>query len=166
MKTLTLIRHAKSDWSVEWQSDFNKWLAERWEKEIKEMWKKMKKLELDFDLIICSPSKRTILTLEWLSKIHKDLKKVSTIYMNEIYSLHSTGGDGVIEIIKKQNKRVKSLAIVWHNPLFDWLLKKLTNISLPVPTLWIVEISFNMDSWKEITKEWKMTMFLAPKKSS
>jgi hypothetical protein len=32
--------------------------------------------------------------------------------MNEIYSLHSTGGDGVIEIIKKQNKRVKSLAIV------------------------------------------------------
>jgi hypothetical protein len=55
---------------------------------------------------------------------------------------------------------------VWHNPLFDWLLKKLTNISLPVPTLWIVEISFNMDSWKEITKEWKMTMFLAPKKSS
>ena len=164
MKTLTLIRHAKSDWSVEWQSDFDRWLAERWEKQIKEMWKKMKKLELDFDLIICSNAKRTILTLEWLTKIHKDLKKVSTIYMNEIYALCETNGDGVIEIIKKQNKKVKSLAIVWHNLLFDKLVKRFTNTALSVPTLWIVEIIFEIDSWEEITKEWKMTMFLAPEK--
>jgi phosphohistidine phosphatase len=163
MKTLTLIRHAKSDWSIEWQSDFERGLAERWKKQIEEMGKIMKKLELKFDYIICSPANRAVLTFEWLSKKYEDFKKNPTIFVDEIYKLHNSIWDGVIEIIKKIDNNINSLAIIWHNPLFNELIKKLTNIPLSIPTLWIIRIEFDIDSWDNISKKGEIKMFLTPK---
>jgi phosphohistidine phosphatase len=164
MKTLTLIRHAKSDWAIEWQSDFDRWLAEKWERQIKKMWKLLKKLEPNFDLIICSPAQRAVLTLNGLSKVYKNLKKMPTTFVDEIYSLHNSTWEGIIELIKKQNNKIDSLAIVGHNPLLSELVKRFTKIPLALPTLGIIQIEFDWNSWEDITKEGRIVWFLGGRK--
>lgn len=159
MKTLTLIRHAKSDWAIDWQADFDRWLAERWERQIKEMWELLKKLKPHFGLIICSPAKRTVLTLKGLRKIYKDLKEVPTIFMEEVYSLHNSTWEGVVEIIKRQDNKIDSLAIVGHNPLLSELVKKFTWIPLVMPALGIIQIEFDGNSWEDITKMGEIRWF-------
>lgn len=166
MKKILLIRHAKSDWSIEWQEDFERWLWERWKKQVVEMWKILKKLDLEIDLIICSKAKRAILTYEWLAKKFGKIKDFEIIFSQEIYDNHLSNFDKVIDLLEKTDDEKNFLAIIWHNPLFDEILKKLTEVSwLHIPTLWIVEIDFKINSWKDLRKKWEIRLFLCPSKN-
>ena len=56
MKTLTLLRHAKSSWDDPAQSDFDRPLNERGRKAARAMGREMRRLGLSYDLILASPA--------------------------------------------------------------------------------------------------------------
>lgn len=115
------------------------------------------------DLIICSKSKRTILIYEWLAKKFEKIKKIEINFSQEIYDYHLSDSEKFIDLIEKVDDKIDKLAIIWHNPLFDEIIEKLINISwIHIPTLWIVEIKFKIDSWWKIRDKWELRLFLTP----
>lgn len=94
MKQLLLIRHAKSDWDVEEYPDFARPLNKRGIKEALTEKENLKKWILNADVILCSPSVRTIQTLSLLtgkslSEIPQ-LKLISDIYLANKETLKNT----------------------------------------------------------------------------
>lgn len=82
MKTLFLIRHAKSSWDDPNKDDFDRPLNERGKRNAPFMGKLLKKENILPDLIISSPAKRAIATAKIIAdetgypknKIHTDSK--------------------------------------------------------------------------------------------
>lgn len=164
MKTLILIRHAKSDKETPIASDFERGLAERGKKEAKEMGKTLKKLQFETDFIICSSATRAILTLEWLIKQYEHLKEIPSIFVQEIYDYHMGGTRKTMDLIKWINDEVTSLTLIGHNPCFEELFADFLSVSwFSYPTLWITQIDFDVDSWKDV-KYGTLKMFIAPSK--
>lgn len=165
MKKITLIRHAKSDWSKPELNDFDRWLGPRGIRQLKEMWGLLKKLKPEFDQIICSPSLRTTLTFEWLAEEYKELKNMSFVFMQEIYDYAEWYTEDMIEIIENIDENINSLAIIWHNNLFNELVENFTSVVwLHIPTLTVVEIIFNIESWKNIRWNGIIKMYFKPHK--
>ena len=66
MKTIILVRHAKSGFKNTPMIDFDRPLSEKWNNEVIFMQKLLKKIDIKSDIIFCSDAKRTRETLEWL----------------------------------------------------------------------------------------------------
>ncbi|HEY0356372.1 MAG TPA: histidine phosphatase family protein [Flavisolibacter sp.] len=58
MKTLLLVRHAKSSWDAPGLSDFDRPLNERGKNDAPEMAKRLKAKGVSIDLFVSSPAKR------------------------------------------------------------------------------------------------------------
>ena len=60
MKTLLIIRHAKSSWDIASLNDFDRSLNERGKKDAPRMAKRLKEKDIYPDVMISSPAKRGI----------------------------------------------------------------------------------------------------------
>jgi phosphohistidine phosphatase len=164
MKTIILIRHARSDWSDTSLPDFERWLCKRGKKEIKEMGKILKEISFETDIFLCSLAKRAKLTLDWLKGKYSKIKKIPTTFLQEIYDFHLDGSKKIIEIIKATNPDLSSITLIGHNPAFDEILENLTSVrGLHISTLAFVEIEFEVKKWSEINKNGKLKTFISPK---
>jgi phosphohistidine phosphatase len=160
MKNLYLIRHAKSDWSDESKSDFERGLNKRGKKAIFIMADALKEKQVMPDLILCSTAKRTKLTAKGLAKeigYAGEIKYTDTLYMAE--------PETILTLIQNIDDKHNTLFIVGHNPETTELSNIMTNAYIDnVPTLGIVAIQLPVSSWKNIvTGEGKLTFFVYPK---
>ena len=64
MKTLIIVRHAKSSWDDPDISDFNRPLNERGKKDAPRMAKRLKEKDLAFNTVVSSPAVRALTTCE------------------------------------------------------------------------------------------------------
>jgi len=86
MKTLYIIRHAKSSWKGIWLDDFDRWLNKRWKEDLEIIWNEFRKRKIKLDKVYSSSAKRAKLTCEFLcSKIDYSLEKV--IFDKKIYDI-------------------------------------------------------------------------------
>ena len=159
--TLYLLRHAKSDWSFPGQKDIDRELNNRGYNDAPRMGRKLYELEAIPDKIICSPSKRTKLTIEFVcEQLKYDLSKVE--YNDEIYeaSLRT-----LLNVINNLEDETKSVMLVGHNPGFTYLAEYLTKQEIGnVPTCGALRLDFNIGSWKEVSAGLAdMKWFIYPK---
>lgn len=161
MKNLILIRHAKSDWSIEGQDDYERWLSDRWYNQIQ----KISEIIDFFDTqkIICSSSRRTVLTYEWLKKNSEKFSKIPVEFDKKIYDIHQNNVIDFIQMIRELPNDLDSVAIIGHNTIFDDFIKEFTKSKLHIPTWWVVEICFDTHLWSNIYK-WKVVNFITPQK--
>ena len=160
MKNLYLIRHAKSDWSSENKSDFERGLNKRGKTAILTMAKVLKDKKVMPDLILSSTAKRAKLTAKGLAKeigYSGKIKYIDALYMAEPETIQ--------ELIKDVNAKYDTLFIVGHNPETTELSNMLTKNSIDnVPTLGIVALQLPIDDWKQFKiREGKMKFFIYPK---
>lgn len=165
MKTLILIRHAKSYWDNANLTDFERPLSERWIKETKFVSKVLKKLELKTDLILCSSATRTRETLEWIwEEIDSDNEKIE--YVKWIYDNNMVLSMGYyIELLWNIDDKNDTVTMVWHNSFITKLLRQITwNDYISMETLWVAIIDFDIEKWEKINNnKWKLVFFLSPK---
>lgn len=165
MKTLILIRHAKSDWDNRDIIDFERVLSKRWIKEIEFVWKILKKLDLKTDLILCSSAIRTRETLEWIwQEIDANNKKIE--YVKWVYDNHmALNMDYYLELLWNIDDKNDTVAMVWHNTFITNLLRQITwNEYISMETLGIAIINFDINNWRNISKtRWTLVFFLSPK---
>jgi phosphohistidine phosphatase len=147
MKHLYLIRHAKSDWSDESKSDFDRGLNNRGKKAILTMANALKERRVIPDLILCSSAKRAKLTAKGLAKeigYTGAIKYIDTLYMAEPETVHA--------LIQNVNDKHNSLFIVGHNPETTEFCNIMTDEYIEnVPTLGIVALNLPIVRWKELT---------------
>ena len=160
MKNLYLIRHAKSDWSDESKSDFERGLNKRGKKAIFTMAEALKKRKIMPDLILCSAAKRTQLTAKGLAKELRYNGKIK--YMDELYMAEPLY---VISIIKEIKEKYHNVFIVGHNPETTQLANMIADETIEnVPTLGIVAFQIPIEQWSTFKPEnARLNFFIYPK---
>jgi phosphohistidine phosphatase len=114
MKTLYLVRHAKSSWKYPNLDDFERPLNKRGRKNAPFMGTILKKLKVAPDLLISSPANRAAITARIIAaKINYPLEKIR--YRESIYEFSE---DALIHVIKQIDDSVNKAMIVGHNPAY------------------------------------------------
>ncbi len=164
MKTLFLVRHAKSSWDDPGLSDFERPLNERGKRDAPRMGKRLKEKEMVIDLILTSPAKRAMSTVKRMAEV-LDYPKENIKVEEKLYHASEDKMLDIVHTLKDQNDTVM---ILGHNPGLTDFVNSLTKENiLNVPTCGIVACNFSVDSWKDI--DWgsgKMMFFDYPKSSS
>jgi phosphohistidine phosphatase len=145
MKTLFILRHAKSNWDNADLSDFDRPLNERGLKAAPFMGGVMKKNQFLPDLILSSPAKRaeqTAYLVKEAAGIASEIKFDERIY--------EASPARLLEVIGEQNENSDSILLVGHNPGLEGLLRALTGKMQPMPTAALAVIDLQADKWSEI----------------
>lgn len=161
-KTLYLIRHAKSDWSVPGQPDFDRSLNHRGMHDAPLMGKVLKELHVNPDKIISSPALRARSTAQYIAEqLGHSLEKLE--FDEEIYEASPRM---LLRLINNLDDSVKSVALFGHNPTFTYVAEYLTKEEIGnMPTCSAVKIHFDFDEWAAVSEgTGEMLWFEYPKK--
>jgi phosphohistidine phosphatase len=170
MKTLLLLRHAKSSWDNPVARDFDRPLNDRGRKAARRMGAYMKKEGLTPDFILCSPSVRTSQTLDLLLQ---NFSRPPEAEFPE--GLYHGGPEGLMAAIKSAPKEANRLLVIAHNPGMQALAMQLSafegsnrkgqrRIEEKYPTAALSSYTLDIDAWTEASPEIaKLEWFVTPK---
>ncbi len=162
MKTLYIVRHAKSSWDDPHLDDYDRPLNNRGKQNAPEMGKYLAKSGVQPDLIISSSAKRAFSTAKKIVKElrydQKEIVKTRDLYLASIGT--------TLKIIRQVEDSINSLMIFGHNPGWTDLTNYLSNAYIDnVPTCGVVAIEFDINHWVEVDKgKGKLLFFEYPKK--
>ncbi len=160
MKTLYLIRHAKSSWKDITLDDFERPLNKRGKHDAPFMGKLLKKSGVKPDIIYSSPAKRAKETAKMIAEQIGYNKEIQ--YEKKIYESNLVGLKNVIHFIDDRNQIV---FLFGHNPGLNIFVEDFCAFYDNIPTCGIVRLDFSCDSWSEISVDnCNFTMFDYPKK--
>ena len=145
MKTLHLLRHAKSSWKDSTLKDFDRPLNKRGKLSANFIAKKLMAENFKPDLIYCSPAKRTKETYKYLNSTLNF--KTSLDYKDEIYEAHYST---LLNLINNVDSKHNSVLLIGHNPGLSNLASELTNTNINLVTCNIISIEFEVENWDEV----------------
>lgn len=150
MKTLYLMRHAKSDHTDGSLSDFDRPLNERGKHDAAEMGNRLVNKNLSPAVIISSPAKRALKTAKIISRALG--KKESEIQLE--FDVYEATIQNLLHVIRNINDDAKSAILFGHNPAFTGIIGYLTHTPIEnLPTAGIACIAFPVETWKQIAEE-------------
>ena len=146
MKTLVLLRHAKSSWDYP-VDDIDRPLSFNGIKRIKKMVNNNKYIFTKTNLIYSSPANRashTALILLRLINFHSS----KIIFNNKLYAFSASSIENFIYSIPDKYHYV---TLVGHNPAFTDITNKFSNKKITnLPTSCWVKIVFDIDDWNNV----------------
>lgn len=148
MKTLLLLRHAKSSWKDSDIDDHERPLNKRGKKDAPKMGRLLSGEQLLPGLIISSSAKRCRKTTEHV--IHAGGYRGETRISNELYEATA---DTLLDLLSRQPDEVARLLLIGHNPGLEELLERVTGVYTPLTTAALVQLEFAVQSWSEINDE-------------
>lgn len=158
MKTLYLVRHAKSSWEHD-LPDRDRPLKGRGLNDAEAMSLEISKRIKPPELVISSPANRAHTTFLFF----KEAMDLDDSICQVDDRLYDFGGSSVMEVIHETTDDVDSLMIFGHNHAFTGIVNLLGNVYLDnLPTCGFAAIQFKQDNWADIT-EGKTLMTLFPK---
>jgi phosphohistidine phosphatase len=143
MKTLFLIRHAKSSWATIGQPDHERPLELRGQKDAPRMAKYLKQLGVKPDLIVSSPAVRARTTAEYFAKeFGIDAKSIDI--QQDIYEADERD---IAHVIRSLPEDKHTVLIFGHNPTFTYVADSFSKKARldNLPTCGIVQIEPNVD---------------------
>lgn len=155
------MRHAKSDWTFDEVSDFDRPLNSRGLKAAPFMGAKMKEIGIKPDLIISSSANRAKTTAELFAKENNYENDI--IFTDDFYDASHLE---IIDFIKNTKNQVNTLMIVGHNPTCEKVVAFLSeNINfIEVTTANVIILKAEFDSWSDIKeKSMKLEKIFRPK---
>ncbi len=149
MKTLLLVRHAKSSWDDASLDDRDRPLNGRGKKDAPVMGERLAKLGLEPDLILSSPAARALTTAELLAKA-LDYQRKKIVVSEVIY-----GGTpaALLEVIRALDDDRKCVMLVGHNPEISGLAHEFSPQIDDLPTCAAVELHFDVKAWALVAPE-------------
>jgi len=151
MKTLILLRHAKSSWKDMSLADFDRPLNKRGLRDAPFMAQKFKEKQFVPDVMLVSPALRTKLTAEEFVQALGTTWSGKLEYLSQIYEAYD---QTLLEIIKQQSNQAQTLLLVGHNPGLTSLANFFSSQYIEnIPTTGIVGFELNIDRWQEISPE-------------
>jgi phosphohistidine phosphatase len=168
MKTLYLIRHAKSSWDDPEMDDFVRPLNERGKKDAPRMGKRLKQKGLTPDFMISSPATRALNTCKVIAKILN--------YPNEKIQvdkrLYHASEEQLLKIVQelkdRPNDEEEIVLLFGHNPGLTDFANELLNANIDnIPTCGIVAGELKIKQWKDAAFSCgEMVFFDFPKNKS
>jgi phosphohistidine phosphatase len=161
MKTVYVVRHAKSSWDISDIPDEKRPLLEKGKKRTKKVIDYLLENQVRVDYIISSHAVRALET----AKILAHALKYDEAGIKIDAHLYFTNGDDLFDQFFDLPERYDSVMIVGHNPaLSDFVNKFLEEPIDHLPTSGIVSISFDAGHWHEVPlADHKVNFVLFPK---
>ena len=157
MRTLLLLRHAKSSWDDPGLEDFDRPLAPRGEKAAPLMASYLEKMGLRPDLVLCSPAARAHQTWSLVARSLGD-----KIAVNELQGLYLGAPSRLLEAVRRASDRAGCVMLVGHNPGMEHLAMALAGPSSDptalaklhdkFPTAALAEIEFEVAAWTNVAR--------------
>jgi len=148
MKTLFLIRHAKSSWGDTALPDKDRPLNDRGRRDAPKMGERLAKRDVKPDLILSSPARRALKTAEIIAKkldyMLKDIVVDDRLYAGE--------ADDLLRVIHKLGDKLERVMLFGHNPELTELAHRLSSKITHMPTCAVAEFTFDAKSWSYIGK--------------
>lgn len=168
MKTVFLLRHAKSSWDEPLLEDFRRPLAPRGRKAAVRMGRFMGKEGLIPDRVLCSGAVRATETWELVSE---GLGASMPIEIrDDIY--HASSG-ALLELIRSLPNEEDSVLLIGHNPTFENLArhlagsgdqKALRDLASKYPTAALAVLDFRIRDWRDLAPgEGDLRHFVRPR---
>jgi phosphohistidine phosphatase len=144
LKTLTILRHAKSSWSDTSLSDAKRPLNRRGKHDAPMMGERMRAHGIRPSLIVSSPATRAWST----AKIIAEAINYPREFLQKEKSLYLAPLGVILDVVMAQDSGFNNLMIVGHNPgltdFVDFLVPGLTN---NLPTAGVVSVEIEQDDW-------------------
>lgn len=168
MKTVTLLRHAKSDWDDPATRDFDRPLNRRGRAAARAMGRELRTLKLGFDMVLASPAIRVAETLAGLAEGYG--RDLGPVYDDRMYLAADAT---LLEIVRETDDDIARLLILGHNPGFERLALLLSHddgsearerLAEKYPTGALAEIALPVARWRGIMpEEGELTRFIRPR---
>jgi len=142
MKTLYLLRHAKSSWKDENLLDIERPLNRRGRKACEIVGGFLKKEKIIPDLVLSSSAVRARQTAEIViesAKLSTELRFDERIY--------EAGPNRLLDVVRQIEKSKKSVLLVGHNPGLEEFLDLLTGTTESMPTGTISKVVLSASNW-------------------
>ena len=147
MKTLYLVRHAKSSWKFPELDDFDRPLNRRGKRDAPEMGRRLQKQGIRPDLIVSSPAKRARKIAQAIAKA-VGYSASAIAFHPEVYE---ASVDSLVALLRATDDQVAVLMLVGHNPELTDLANHLTPHAIDnVVTSGIVAVEFSAERWAEV----------------
>ena len=145
MKTLLLVRHAKSSWDFD-VDDFDRPLNQRGRHDAPEMAKRLTKKEIEIDSFVSSPAKRALETATFFVKAYG--KKSGDIATVE--SLYEPTIEDFYKAIEGLDDRFGTVAVFSHNPTITNFANQLTSFTVDeMPTCAVFAAKAYTGKWAQ-----------------
>ena len=148
MKTLYIVRHAKSSWKHDLQ-DHKRPLKGRGKRDGKLVSEKVAKEVKPPQKIVSSDATRTLSTAQFF----KDAFNIDDANFETNHSLYDFSGQSVMRIIKSFDDNLDIMMLVGHNHALTSIVNMLGDKYIEnVPTCGFVMLQFDEEKWKDITR--------------
>jgi phosphohistidine phosphatase len=144
MKTLTLLRHAKSSWSDPSLQDYERPLNRRGQRDAPVMADRIKSAGIRPSLILSSPAVRAWTTAKIVAQ---EIGYPAEFLQREDRLFHASGR-GLLKVVAGQDSGFNNVMIVGHNPgLTDFANYLSPGLTDNIPTCGVVSFEINCDNW-------------------
>jgi phosphohistidine phosphatase len=155
MKSLTILRHAKSSWAEPGQQDFDRPLNERGRKAARRIGRELKHRKMHFDVVLASAAVRVQETLEELFEGYGEELEVGVeaqVYEADVQTL--------LSLVREIPESGTTAMLVGHNPGLHRLVLELANedsaglrerLESRFPTAAAAVIDLNAETWSDVT---------------
>jgi phosphohistidine phosphatase len=148
MKTLLLLRHAKSSWKLADQPDFERPLNGRGEKAAPLMGRHLREQKIEPDLVLCSPARRASQTAALFAEaagLDCELRYDERIY--------EASAQQLLEVVAQADEGADVVLLVGHNPGCEELLLLLTGEPRLMPTAALAKITLAAEKWGKVKEQ-------------
>jgi phosphohistidine phosphatase len=148
MKTLLLLRHAKSSWAEPGATDHDRPLNDRGKHDAPRMGRFLLEQQLLPDLIVSSTAKRARKTAERVVAAcgyQGDLQITESLYLAQPVAYLR-----LLQTFADDRQRV---LMVGHNPGLEDLVELLTGEIVALPTAALVKIAIDIDRWSDLSTD-------------
>lgn len=145
MKTLLILRHAKSSWNDPGMTDRDRPLNSRGKEDAPRIGQLLRERGLQPDLILSSTAKRARSTAKRV--VEGGQLTCSPQLLDELYLAPA---ETYLAVLRRQPAEYDRILVVGHNPGLEELVLLLTGNCLTLPTAALVQVEFDLDTWFEL----------------
>lgn len=160
MKTLLLLRHAKSSWKHPDLADHHRPLNKRGKRTAPLIGALLQDEDLIPDLILCSSAVRahtTALIVARACTYKGEIEKTRKLYLAE--------PEAYVDLLRQVAEKHRGVLVVGHNPGLEELIERLTGEALRMPTAALACVELSLERWSDfdMNTECKLVNVWRPK---
>ena len=170
MKTLTILRHAKSGWDVQVERDFDRPINARGKRGAELIGQYLKRQGVPIDRIIASPAVRVTETLD-LFQPAAGLDAIEPHWDRRIYLASAAT---LIDTIRDTGRDATHVLIAGHNPGLEDLILELVpdngddelrvRVEEKLPTSAMARLELDIDDWHDLdVRQARIVSFIRPR---
>jgi phosphohistidine phosphatase len=146
LKTLLLLRHAKSSWADPGLDDHQRTLNQRGRRDAPRMGDLVREIRLSPDVIISSDAVRARLTAEAVAEAARYAGKI--LFDPRLYL---ASPDSIVAVLQTvPDTKAETVMIVGHNPGLEGIIAGLTGEHPDMPTAALAQIVLPIDRWRDL----------------